>query len=360
MKAAICYEPGKPLVVEDGVTVDKPGKGEVKVKVAVTAVCHSDLHFFKGDIPARLPGVAGHETAGYIDEVGEDVTAFNPGDTVIIGTVTSGCGQCYYCKIGLRHLCTNRQPPGPGRHMNQKGQRLASLAGPVAGFAEYTTVPQYLVTKIPREMPLDRAALIACGVSTGYGAVVNRAKVQAFNSVVVIGAGGVGLNAIQASLFSGANPIIAVDVLENKLESARRFGATHIVNSQNEKDPVKAVQALTSGRGADFVFVTVGNLDALRQGFSMARPRGMIVVIGLMMGTLASITPFELLSEKTLTGSGGGSLNTSVDIPNLVSLYLSGRLKLDELISGRYPLDKINEAVQSSMQGNVIRNLIMF
>ncbi|HEX7474414.1 MAG TPA: zinc-binding dehydrogenase [Dehalococcoidales bacterium] len=362
MKAAILYEAGKPLVVEDGVTVDAPKKGELKIRVAATAVCHSDLHFIKGDIPAKLPGLAGHETAGYVEEVGEGVTDFKPGDTVVLGTVTAGCGHCYYCTIGLRHFCVNRQIVSPGQmhHTNSKGQRLGTLAGPVGGFAEYTTVSQLVATKIPKDMPLDRAALLACGVSTGFGAVVNRAKVQALDSVVVIGTGGVGLNSIQAAQFSGANPVIAVDILDSKLETAKKFGATHTINGKTEKDPIKKVFELTSGRGADFVFVTVGNIDAIRQGFSMSGPRGMTVVIGLAMGNLAAIMPIELvMSEKILTGCGGGSLRTSIDIPNLVSLYQSGRLKLDELISGHYPLEKINDAITSLEKGEALRNIIV-
>ncbi len=360
MKAAILYEAGKPLVVEDGVTVDAPGKGEVKVRIAVTALCHSDLHFFKGDIPAKLPGLAGHEVAGYIDEVGEGVTAFKPGDTVVVGTVTSGCGHCYYCTIGLRHFCTNRGGPG-GHHMNKAGQRLSLMAGPVGGFAEYTTVSQSIVTKVPKEMPLDKAALLACGVTSGFGAVVNRAQVKAFNSVVVMGTGGVGLNSIQGARFSGGFPIIAVDVLDNKLEFAKQFGATHTVNSRKEKDPIDTVKKITSGRGADFVFVTVGSIDAIRQGFSMCGPRGMTVIIGLAQGNLSAFTPFDfIMGEKVLTGSGGGSIRPSIDIPALVALYQNGQLKLDELITARYPLSRINEAVESLDKGQAIRNLIMF
>jgi S-(hydroxymethyl)glutathione dehydrogenase / alcohol dehydrogenase len=361
LKAAILYEAKKPLVVEDGVTVDDPGKNEVKVKIAVTAVCHSDLHFFKGDLPAKLPGLAGHEVSGYIDRVGEGVTNFKPGDTVVVGTVTSGCGHCYYCTIGLRHFCTNRGGPGPGHHMNSKGQRLSLMAGPVGGFAEYTTVAQGLVTKIPKEMPLDKAALLACGVTSGFGAVVNRAQVKPFNSVVVIGTGGVGLNSIQGAKFSGAYPIIAVDILDSKLEFAKKFGATHTVNAKTEKDPIDAVRKITSGRGADFAIITVGNVDAIKQGFNMCGPRGMTVVVGLAGGNLSAFTPFDLImGERVLTGSGGGSIRSSIDIPNLVALYQSGQLKLDELITARYPLARINEAVESLDKGQAIRNLIMF
>jgi S-(hydroxymethyl)glutathione dehydrogenase/alcohol dehydrogenase len=361
LKAAICYEFGKPLVIEDGITVDPPGSGEVKIRIARAAVCHSDLHFIKGEIPFKLPGLAGHEVAGHVDEVGENVTDLKVGDAVIIGTVTSGCGHCYYCKIGLNHFCVERRPPGPGRHQNKQGQRIAPMAGPVAGFAEYTTVLQTLVTKIPAEMPLDRAALLACGVTSGFGAVVNRAQVKPKSSVVVVGTGGVGLNAIQGAVFCGAYPIIAADILDNKLEAARQFGATHVINTSREKEPIEAVKKLTSGRGADYVFITAGSMDALRQGFSMSGVRGMTVIVGIMGGNLSSFVPIEfIMSEKILTGCGGGSIQPSIDIPYLISLYQAGKLKLDELISGHYPLEGINEAIESLDRGEALRNIIVF
>src|SRR4030042_1328419 len=361
MKAEILYEVNKPLVVEDGVTVASPGKGEVKVKVAVTAVCHSDLHFISGEIPSPLPGLAGHETAGYVDEVGEGVTSLKKGDTVVIGTVTSGCGQCYYCTIGARHFCTERGAFMKPKHKNKKGQTLALMAGPVGGFAEYTTVPQALVTKIPKDVPLDRACLLACGVTSGFGAVVNRAKVKAMSSVVVVGTGGVGLNSIQGAAFAGAYPVIAVDVLDSKLKTAKVFGATHTVNVKKEKDPVKAVRDMISGRGADYVFVTVGSVDALRQGFSMCGDMGMTVAVGLAQGNLASFAPMAFIfTEKLITGWGGGSVRSSIDIPYLVSLYKAGKLKLDELISGHDPLARINEAIDSLNKGEALRNIITF
>ena len=361
MKAAICYEIGKPLVVEDGVNVASPGKGEVKIHVSVTAVCHSDLHFLSGEIPSPLPGLAGHETAGYVEEVGEGVTSLKPGDTVVVSTVTSGCGKCYYCTIGARHFCTERGAYMRPKHTNRDGKPLALMAGPVGGFAEYTTVSQRLVTKIPSDIALDRAALLACGVTSGFGAVVNRARVKAMSSVVVVGTGGVGLNSIQGAAFSGAYPVIAVDVLDKKLETAREFGATHTINRQKEKDPVKAVIDMTDGRGADYVLVNVGKVEAIRQGFSMAGPMSMTVVVGLAGGNLASIEAMELVfTEKILTGCGGGSMRSSIDIPYLVSLYQAGKLKLDELITGHYPLARINEAVDSLAKGEAIRNIITF
>jgi S-(hydroxymethyl)glutathione dehydrogenase/alcohol dehydrogenase len=361
MKAAILYEVNQPLVIEDGVTVESPGKGEVKVKVTFTAVCHSDLHFFSGEIPSPLPGLAGHETAGYIDEVGEGVTKVKKGDTVVIGTVTSGCGQCYYCKIGKPHYCVERGAFSRPKHKNAKGQPLTLMAGPVGGFVEYTTVPQELVTGIPKDMPLDKACLLACGVTSGFGAVVNRAKVPAMSSVVVVGTGGVGLNSIQGAAFSGAYPVIAVDILDSKLATARKFGATHVVNLKKEKNPVKTVQDMTNGRGADYVFVTVGKVDAIRTGFSMCGVMGMTVVIGLAGGDLKDFTPLEFVfTEKILTGAGGGSIRSSIDITFLVSLYKAGKLKLDELISGYYPLERINEAVESLKKGEALRNIITF
>jgi S-(hydroxymethyl)glutathione dehydrogenase/alcohol dehydrogenase len=361
MKAAIVYEVGKPLVIEDGVTVAPPGKGEVKVKVAFTALCHSDLHFISGEIPSELPGLAGHETAGHVAEVGEGITALKKGDPVVIGTVTSGCGHCYYCTIGARHFCVERNSFSKTKHKNKKGQPLALMAGPVGGFAEYTTVPAALVTKIPPDMPLDRAALLACGVTSGFGAVVNRAKVKAMSSVVVIGTGGVGLNSIQGAVFSGAYPVIAVDVLDSKLATAREFVATHTVNIKKVKDPVKTVMEMTSGRGADYVFVTVGSVDAIRQGFLMSGVMGMTVIIGLVGGELRSFNPLEFpFTEKILTGAGGGSIRSSIDIPFLVCLYQAGKLKLDELISGYYSLSHINEAIESFKKGEAIRNIITF
>jgi Zn-dependent alcohol dehydrogenase len=361
MKAAICYEFGKPLVIED-VTIDEPGKDEVKVKIAVTAICHSDLHCIKGELPFPVPGLAGHEISGYIDKVGEGVTEFKKGDHVIVGTVTAGCGHCYYCTVGLQHMCTSGVArPHPGRCTNKKGQKLATYAGPSGGFAEYTVIHKSLAVKIPEDFPMDKAALLACGVTTGFGAVMNRAQVKPMSSVAVIGTGGVGLNAIQAAVISGAYPVIAVDILDSKLEFAKKFGATHTLNTTKEKDPVAALQAMTEGRGADYVFVTVGAMAALRQGFSMSAPRGMTVVLGLMGGTLKDFSPFEfIMGEKVLTGCGGGSIKMSIDIPYLVNMYQAGRLKLDELITARYPLSKINEAIESLEKGQALRNLIIF
>jgi S-(hydroxymethyl)glutathione dehydrogenase/alcohol dehydrogenase len=360
MKAAVCYELGKPLVVED-INIDPPKKGEVKVKIAATAICHSDIHALRGELGPQVPVVGGHESAGYVDAVGEGVTSVKVGDPVVVSLVAS-CGHCYYCLNGEPHLCDYKWPlQTESRFKNKQGQSLGQMFK-VGSFAEYTIVDQSQVVKVPPNMPLDRAALLACGVITGFGSVVWRMAVKAINSVVVIGTGGVGLNAIQGAAFTGAYPVIAVDVLDSKLEAAKKFGATHVVNAK-QGDPIDAVRKLTSGRGADYVFVTVGSAAAMKQGFQMSGKRGTTVLVGLPTpnDNILTLSPFEFIGvEKVMTGSFMGSANLAVDIPNLVTLYQAGKLKLDELITNRYPLEKINEAIETVEKGQALRNVIVF
>jgi S-(hydroxymethyl)glutathione dehydrogenase / alcohol dehydrogenase len=372
LKAAIYYEFGKPLVIED-VTIDPPGKGEVKVRVGAAAICHSDIHLLRGEHgDIKLPAVFGHEVAGYVEEVGKGITYVKPGDHVVLTLPPVGCGKCFYCTIGFPQACETRpvvRPgrmrgfAGPGRYTNKKGQRLNQLSGPaMAGFVEYTIVTEDHLTIIPDEMAIDRAVLLSCGVISGVGAVVNRAQVKPFSSVIVVGAGGVGVNVIQGAVLSGANPIIAVDIFDSKLETARAFGATHTINAKKEKDPIEAAYKLTSGRGADFVFVAVAGIENLRTGFMMSGWHGLTVSIGHSgEENLASFSQMDFFAgERMLTGSTMGSIKPRVDIPRLVSLYQVGRLKLDELITGRYPLERINEAIESSSKGEALRNIIIF
>ncbi|MFC1942760.1 Zn-dependent alcohol dehydrogenase [Chloroflexota bacterium] len=359
MKAAICYEFGKPLVIEE-VELNPPQKGEVKVRLAATAICHSDIHDMRGELGGTVPFIGGHESAGYVEELGEGVTSVNPGDTVVVSLVAS-CGKCLYCVTGRPHMCEAKWPiDADSRIRDKQGNTIRKMAK-VGGFAEYVIVTESQLVRVPKEIPMDRVALLACGVITGFGAVVNRAQVKPLNSVVVIGTGGVGLNSIQGAAISGACPVIAVDISDSKLEAARSFGATHGVNAGRD-DAVDAVKKLTAGRGADYVFVTVGSIAAINQGFLMSGPRGTTVIVGLpLIKDNISLSPFEFIrSERMLTGSRMGSVNLSVDIPRLVELYQLGRLKLDELITGRYPLEQINEAVASIERGEAIRNVIMF
>jgi S-(hydroxymethyl)glutathione dehydrogenase/alcohol dehydrogenase len=358
VKAAVCYELNKPLVVEE-VDIDPPKAGEVKVKIAATAICHSDIHMFKGELPFKPPLVGGHESAGYIEEVGESVTDFQPGDRVVIGLLAN-CGQCRYCLTGRSWMCNANWPLAQEARMHDK--KGVDLPQPfrIGSFAEYNVVHQSQLVKIPDDMPLDRAALLACGFITGFGAVVNRAKVEPMQSCVIIGVGGVGLSAVQGAKISGAYPIIAVDIVASKLESAKTFGSTHTVNG-SQGDVVKEVQALTDG-GADFVFVTVGSVAAITQGLFMSGPRGMTVIVGLpkFMDTLAVPPHIFIKDERVLTGSYMGTTQFQTEIPKLVALYKAGILKLDELITGRYPLEDINKAIALVEQGKALRNVIMF
>ncbi|MFC1953171.1 Zn-dependent alcohol dehydrogenase [Chloroflexota bacterium] len=358
MKAAICYEFGKPLVIED-IDIDPPQGREVKVRIAATAICHSDIHVMKGEIQGRLPFVPGHESAGYVEEIGERVTSVKPGDPVVVSLLAS-CGDCLFCNTGRPHICEAKPAITESRLHNKKGQPIVQGLR-VGGFAEYVVVDQSQTVIVPDDLPIDRAALLACGVITGFGAVVNRAKVQPMSSVVVIGTGGVGLNSVQGAAFSGAYPIIAVDVLENKLKSALEFGATHTVNA-NDTNFIDAVKKLTNGRGPDYVFVTVGSASAIEQGLAMSGPHGMTVIVGIPPATeKMSLSSFAFIGgERVLTGSFMGTTRLSIDVPKLVELYQTGHLKLDELITDRYPLEQINEAVKAVEKGEALRNIIVF
>jgi S-(hydroxymethyl)glutathione dehydrogenase/alcohol dehydrogenase len=363
MKAAICYEFGKPLVIEE-VTLDAPGKGDIKIRIAAAAICHSDIHSIKGEHGSPpLPAVPGHEVCGHVEEVGEGVDYVRPGDKVVASIIPEGCGHCYYCRTGFSNQCLNNRLMlyQPGHYTNRRGQRLTQLGGAVSGFAGYAVIPEINLVKVPAELPVDRACLLGCGVISGYGAVVNRANVRLNSSVAVIGCGGVGLNAIQGALLSGAYPIIAVDVRDSKLETAKDFGATHTVNAKTENDPVRKVHELTYGRGADNVIVAVAGIEILRQGFMMSARDGTTVVIGHGHGEqLSAWTPTDFMMGKKLTGSAMGAVRLRIDVPRIIELYQAGRFKLDELVSGHYPLEKINEALESSEKGEAIRNVIMF
>lgn len=357
MKAAVCYEFGKPLVVEE-IDIDPPKGTEVKVRIGATAVCHSDIHSIKGELGGGVPQVPGHESAGWVEEVGEGVTSLKPGDAVVVSLLKS-CGRCLFCRTGRPFLCEASWPHQrePRLH-NKKGEGLRAMTG-VGGFAEYIIVDQSQCVVVPKELPIDSMALLACGVITGFGAAVNRAQVKPMESVVVIGIGGVGLNSVQGAALSGAYPLIAVDVLDNKLEAAKAFGATHTVRA-DDKEAIKKVQALTGGRGADYVLVTVGSVSAIQQGYAMSGPRGMVVVVGLAPRNETLTLPVFFGGERMVTSSTMGTTRLAIDVPKLVALYQAKKLKLDELITKRYPLEQINQAIAAVERGEALRNVIMF
>lgn len=360
MKAAVCYEFGRPLIVED-VDIDSPKQGEVKVRTSAVAICHSDIHALNGDWGGLTPVIAGHEAAGVVEEVGQGVSSVKPGDHVVVSLLRA-CGKCLYCSTGSPYICEADYAVGSENRIHTKSGDPIEMGLRTAAFAEYTIVDQSQVVVLPKDMALDKAALLACGVITGFGAVTNTAKVAPNDSVVIIGSGGVGLNAIQGAKISGAFPIIAVDLLEEKLEAAERFGATHTLNA-SEEDLVGAVKALTSGRGADYVFITVGSASAVKQSLSLIGKRGTAVIVGIPAASATielPIAPMVLGGPKTITSSFMGSTNLSVDIPNLVNLYQHGSLKLDELITNYYPLEQINEAIEEVEKGKAFRNVIMF
>jgi Zn-dependent alcohol dehydrogenase len=363
MRAAVCYEFGKPVVVEE-VRMESPKAGQVKVRMAAAAICHSDIHSIRGEHGrARLPALLGHEAAGYVEEVGDGVTYVKPGDPVVCCIIRAGCGQCYYCLVGEPNFCENRpfqfQQLGP--YFTSRGEQLTVFGSGFAGFAEYTLAPQEALVKIPPDMPIDRAALLGCGVISGFGAVVNAAKVKPFSSVVVFGSGGVGLNAVQGAAFVGAHPIVAIDVADSKLATARSFGATHTLNARSASDLPAAVRDLTHGRGADHVFVTVAGVEIKRQAFLMLARRGMAIFIGHGVNeTMSQFAAEELVGGRVLTGCAMGASRTRLDIPRLIELYQAGRLKLDELISRRYPFAQINDAIADAEKGEALRNVLMF
>jgi S-(hydroxymethyl)glutathione dehydrogenase/alcohol dehydrogenase len=358
MLAAVCYAYEQPLSVEE-ISLDPPQQGEVRVRIAAVAVCHSDVHRIRGDWRGRLPIVVGHEAAGIVEEVGAGVTTVQPGDRVTVSMLRS-CGRCAQCLSGSPHLCEGKFAIGPeSRLHNQRGEALLHGLN-TAAFAEATIVDQSQVVRVPDSLPLDRAALLGCGVITGVGAVIRTAQVNPGANVVVIGAGGVGLNAVQGAEIAGAAQIIALDILDAKLAAARTFGATTAINTTTD-DAAARVRALTGGRGADFALVTVGNAAAIAQGLGLLRAGGTLVIVGLpRRDALAQISAFALVGRgQRILGSYMGSGRLSIDVPWLAERYLDGRLKLDELITARYPLSAINAAIEAMERGEALRNLIM-
>ena len=360
MKAAVCYEFGKPLVVED-VSLDPPQRQEVRVKLAACAICHSDIHSIEGAWGGWLPVVYGHEAAGIVVETGPDVTAINEEDRVVVSLIRS-CGRCYFCANGSPILCEARFALDKEPRLHLLDGTAIRMGIKTGAFAEEVVVHQSQLAILPQDFSLELASLLACGVITGFGAVVNTAQVRPGDSVIIVGAGGVGLNSVQGARLSGADPIIAIDLLPNKLQAAAQFGATHTINAAEVEDIVAEIRALTGGRGADYVFVTVGSGAAMAQGLKMIRRGGTLVIVGMPpAGVKVALEAVDFAYDgQRVLGSNMGASRLSKDIPYLVSLYKGGRLKLDELITGRYPLEQINEAIDSVNRGKALRNIIVF
>jgi len=363
-KAVVARELGKPVSVEQ-IEVQAPHAGEVMIRLAACGVCHSDLSATNGTITYPLPLVLGHEGAGVVTAVGEGVSRFAVGDRVVSSFV-SMCGRCHYCQTGRPQLCVQSLqalytlPDGTVRTHDEAGTALNVFCG-CGVMAEYATLHADSLVKIDREMPLDRAALISCGVMTGFGAAVNTARVEAGSIAVVFGCGGVGLNAIQGCAIAGAGMVVAVDTSERKLELARRFGATHAFNVTGVDQVGKALYKLTGG-GADYAFDCVGQGKISEQAFGVLRRGGTAVTVGIAAPGDKIVLNAQLVAvtEKTLTGSYYGSARPQQDFPRLIGLYRSGRLKLDELITRTYSIDEAPQAFADLAEGQDGRGVILF
>jgi len=363
--AAVLYEANTPLSIEK-VSVLPPGAGEVQVRMYAAGVCHSDLHVMKGDQPMAMPIILGHEGAGIIEAVGEGVTSVKEGDHVI-PIWRMSCGVCEYCLGGKPALCdvgtamrfTGKMPDGETRFRNQKGEPILHYAG-VSTFSELSTMPEGAVVKIDKEFPLEKAALIGCGVITGLGAVFNAAEVKPGSTVAVFGCGGIGLNIVQGARIAGATRIIAVDTVASKLDYSREFGATDVINS-SENDPVEAIKDLTGGVGVEYAFEAIGLTKPIEQAYDSTKKGGTCVVVGIASPTArAQINVNALVySEKTLKGSIYGSTKPRIDLLRLIEMHRRGQLELDKLLTKTYPLSRINEAYAALERGEVARSLVL-
>jgi S-(hydroxymethyl)glutathione dehydrogenase/alcohol dehydrogenase len=362
MKAAVLNQQPGALDIEE-LRVDDPAHNEVLVRTVGAGLCHSDLHFMEGIFRLKVPAVLGHESAGVVEAVGENVTYVKPGDHVI-ACLSIFCGSCRQCLSGFPNRCSN--PAATARPRNASPRLERDDGTPIGqfarlgGFAEMMLVHENGVVKITEDVPLDKAALIGCGVLTGTGAVFRTARVEAGSRVCVIGAGGIGLAAIQAARIAGAGTVIAVDVSDSKLETARQLGATTTVNAAETDNVVAAIKELTGG-GVDYSFEAIGKKATAEQAFQALDIGGTATVIGMVPDdTKLEIKAMDLLSEKRLQGSMMGSNQFRTDIPRLVSMYLDGRLDLDTMVSKTLKLEEVNEGYDLMKRGEVARSVISF
>ena len=342
------------------VEIDPPGRNEVLVRTHAAGLCHSDLHFIQGKYPTPVPAVLGHEAAGVVEAVGEGVTHVQPGDHVV-SCLSVFCGHCEYCVSGHLSVCNNtavKMRPGVAKRLHWKGEHLNQYLN-LSSFAEKMLVHENALVKIRSDMPLDLAALLGCGVLTGYGSVTRSARIEAGSSVAVIGCGGVGLSTIHAARLAGAARIIAVDIDPSKLEMAKLFGATDGMDA-NAPDMVAQIVKLTNG-GVDYSFECIGLKQSTEASFAMLRPRGLATIVGMIpLGTKIELHGFDFLAERRIQGSMMGSNNFTVDIPRLVDFHMQGRMQLDQMVSKRLRLEDINDGFEAMERGGIARSVIVF
>ena len=364
MRAAVLTEVNKPLQILD-LDQEGPKAGEVRVQVKAAGVCMSEWHVMNGDWPLPLPMVLGHEAAGIVAELGPGVTNVKKGDHVIF-SFRPHCGHCRYCSSGRTVLCSGhndtprwRMHDGTAR-VKLNGEPVNQMAR-IGTFSEYVVCPAEQVVTVRKDLPWTHAAIIGCSVATGVGAVIRHANVQAGSSVLVVGCGGVGLNVVQGAKLAGARTIIACDLLDNKLEYAKAFGATHTINARNE-DVVKRTQELTGGYGVDYAFDAIGGEKTTVLVVDAIAPGGHAVLVGIpAFSARAPIAPVGMVyGEKTLTGTYYGSIRPAIDFAVLADLDMEKRIDLDSLISRTYKFDEINEGFKLMLEGGVARGVIEF
>lgn len=359
MKAALCIEPGKPLEIAE-VQIDKPAAHEVLIRTAAVGVCRSDLHFVDGAYPHPLPFIPGHEAAGIVEAVGSEVRTVKPGDAVIT-CLSAFCGHCEYCVTGRMSLCTGadtRRPVGAAPRLSRDGAPVNQMLN-LSAYAEMMLVHEHACVAINPDMPLDRACVIGCAVTTGAGAVFNASDVTPGENVAVIGCGGVGLAAVNAARIAGAGRIIAVDPVPEKLELARKLGATHTVNAADSGAAAEIVEM--TGGGVEHAIEAVGRRASGDMAVKVLRRGGTATILGMMPLTeQVGLGAMDLLSGKRLQGALMGGNRFPVDIPRLVDFYMRGLLDLDTIIAERMPLGRINDAFAALRQGDSVRSVITF
>ncbi len=358
-KAAVLRGSGTPLEVKT-VTVDEPGPGQVRVKLAACGLCHTDLSVMQSVLPQANAMVLGHEGAGVVESIGEGVTSLEPGDHVVM-TTTAFCGRCPLCVEGMYAQC-ERMPLNMGGNFPYHVDDLDLMPfASIGGLCEYTVVAEYTAIKIDKDIPLVSASLLGCGVITGVGAAINTAEVRPGTSCAIWGCGGVGLSVLQGCRIAGASTMIAIDMNPAKLEYAKKLGATHVIDASSE-NAVEQVMALTGGRGADYTFEAIGVGSAMEEAFMAARRGGTCTIVGVgrFDDTFALSAGLVAIMEKTIKGSFCGKGASVRDFPRMIEWYRQGKLDLDSLVTTTYPIEDVAQAYEDMEAGKNARGVVVF
>ena len=365
-RAAVAFEAGKPLSMET-VSLEGPAAGEVMVEIKATGICHTDAYTLSGADPEGLfPAVMGHEGAGVVVEVGAGVTSVAPGDHVI-PLYTPECRQCKFCLSGKTNLCgAIRETQGQGvmpdgtSRFSLNGETIFHYMG-TSTFSNFTVLPEIAVAKIREDAPFDKVCYIGCGVTTGLGAVMNTAKVEAGSNVAVFGLGGIGLNVIQGARIVGADRIIGIDLNPGKRELAEKFGMTDFIDARNEEDVVAAIIDLTDG-GVDYSFECIGNVEVMRQALECCHKGwGESIIIGVAgSGQEIATRPFQLVTGRVWRGTAFGGAKGRTEVPKIVDWYMDGKINIDDLITHTLSLDAINDGFDLMHEGKSIRSVVVY